>query len=171
MMAKELTSEDIANKVTEIIGRLEGTIKRVNTSLVFLSEGDINKTCILTFSHPLWTIMLERKMLENYPELDLKKEEDSIIKTHFGYADAEMEGWVEIADPTPMYEGKAITFKVGEEEVSLNRDLLPIKLKKAEYQNIYYKLFTGEKTVMTVRKLFCINDDCFINAFRLFLMI
>lgn len=170
-MAKELSSEDIANKIAEIISRLEGKIKRVNTSLVCIPEEDTEKTNILTFSHPLWAIMLERKMLEEYPELDLKKEEDNSIRTYFGYADAEMEGWIEIENSSEMFSGKAISIKVETEELSINRDLLPLKLKKAEYSNIYYKLFSGEKPVMTIRKLFKINEDCYFNAFRLFLMI
>ena len=110
-------------------------------------------------------------MLEEYPELDLKKEEDNSIRTYFGYADAEMEGWIEIENPFEMFNGKAISIKVDTEELSINRDLLPLKLKKAEYSNIYYKLFNGEKPVMTIRKLFKINEDCYFNAFRLFLMI
>lgn len=170
IMSKKITPEENAvNKVSDIITRLNTPLKRVNTSLISGNDEE-NRTTILTVSYKLWALLLEKKLVE-YPELDLKKSEDAIMKDYFGYADIESEGWIPITNTEDLYNGKVINIKIADEIVEFNKELLPIKLKKAEYEDIYYKIFLGKQKLMSVRKQFKIDDELYFNAFRLFLMI
>ena len=65
------------------------------------------------------------------------------------------EGWIPIDIEEELFKGKIFQIKIKGDEhvVPIDRDLLPLKLKKAEYEGISYRVFL-KPPVLAVKKRF-----------------
>ena len=108
----------------------------------------------------LWEIILEKNLLpiiENMP---------SELCKYFSYADEE--NWIPIEIDDEFLKGRMIEIKIDSYEyfVNLNRDLMALKLKKAEYNNISYKIYLGKVNILALRKRF--DSEYGFSIIRLF---
>lgn len=80
-------------------------------------------------------------------------------------------GWLEL-DGEKFYAGEAITVQLGEDtpKAYLSKDSLPLKLKKAEFIDLSYRVFPAEK-VVGIRKHFETLPGHGFDLLRLFQII
>lgn len=107
----------------------------------------------------LWTTIIDdEEMKKDITEANLNNPDDSELADLIKYCnDLDSPLWIEL-DPEVLYKGKIIRVKVHdnfEYDIPINRDLLPLKLKKAEYNNISYRIFMDDESpVLCIRKKF-----------------
>jgi len=78
--------------------------------------------------------------------------------------------WIDI-NCDDLYAGKVISISVNgfNYEVSVNKNSVPLKLRKAEFNNISYRIFTNPKLILTLAKRFDgYVDDSSFTMFRLY---
>lgn len=109
----------------------------------------------------LWNKIVEDESLKpNLKEFDPNNPEDIKQQGLFSYGDdLSSKDWIE-ADPDILFKGKVFKIKIHgfEYEIPINRDLLPLKLRKAEYNDISYKVFTSPNIVLALKKRFDFKD-------------
>lgn len=82
--------------------------------------------------------------------LDIGIPEQYELNKWFKYGkDLESEGWLPIDVTEELFSGKIFKVKIAQYEYSvpINRELLPLKLKKAEYDGISYRIFGTYKNI------------------------
>lgn len=143
---KEPSMADATNQIKDVMNRASlSNYFFVNTKII--SKGPKGSVIVVP-DKELWVSMInDKEISDKMKELDLKKPEDGYFIDIASYAeDINDKSWVEI-DPEAMYMGKIIKIRVHENfeyDVPINKDLLPLKLKKAEFNNITYKIFINE---------------------------
>lgn len=107
----------------------------------------------------LWTTLIDDdEMKKNMREVILTNPDDFELSDLTKYCDDidNRDIWIEL-DAETLYKGKIIRVKVHDDfeyDVPINRDLLPLKLKKAEYNDIAYRIFTSESPMLCIKKRF-----------------
>lgn len=147
----------------------------------------VNKTLISQFSNSkkefyvlilpqqeLWNKLIEDPEL-NIKELDVTNKDQYNLLQKILYADdITDEAWIEL-DSEKFYKGQIINIRPEgfEYDIPINKDLLPFKLRKAEYNNISYKIFIKNNSfVIALKKYFEPKlDECGFNIIRLFQII
>jgi hypothetical protein len=80
--------------------------------------------------------------------------------------------WIPIEVKEDLYNGKLFKIKIKDYEykISVNRDFMPMKLKKAEYDNVSYRVFyQNNKLVLGIKKRFdAVIPDYGFTMMRLF---
>jgi len=127
----------------------------VNTRM--LSKSPKGYSVLIIPDQQLWDLIIEDETLHpNMKELDLTDPKEAEMNELFVYGDdLENKCWIE-ADPLVLLSGKVFKIKIHgfEYEIPINRDLLPLKLRKAEYNNIMYRVFTNPNVVLGLKKRF-----------------
>jgi hypothetical protein len=107
----------------------------------------------------------------NESSIDSKESKYSI------YIDDTENEWIPIE--TDLYNGKVLTikFKNFEHQISVNKELLPLKLLKKEFNNIFYKMFYSNNDdkvsiILAIKKRYdgTVEDSGF-ELIRLFFVI
>lgn len=113
-----------------------------------------SKSMLIIPENNLWNDLINRNSGE-LRELDLNNHEDASKKYIFQFAEDLLSGWIDI-DPEIFSKGKIlkISYKDLEYPIPINKDLLPLKLRKAEWNNISYKIFTQKNLVLGLKKRF-----------------
>lgn len=90
-------------------------------------------------------------------ELDIKNPDEIKLQSLFSYADnMESDEWINL-DSELLFKGKIIKIRVNgfDYKISLNRDLIPLKLRKSEYYKISYRIFvSNDSFVLGIKKRF-----------------
>jgi len=81
-------------------------------------------------------------------------------------------GWYPLTDNNDFYDGKVIRIQINDSiyPVLINRELLPVKLKKAEFVDIDYRIFL-EPPILGIRKRFQVLENYGFTLMRLFKII
>lgn len=114
-------------------------------------------TVLVIPDQALWLKILEddelKDQLKEINITDPNQEEK--IKNMRYVENLEDDGWIDI-DSEILFKGKI--FKVSsmgfDYEIPVSRALLPLKLKKAEYNNIKYRIFTSPDLILSIKKKF-----------------
>ena len=170
IMAKKSITEEVAlDKLMEVVNAIGCVPKRVNQTLIF--NIDDKKTINLYVSDALWQIAFE-KHLKEFEEVDVN---DDIGKEY--RAELNTMHWIDIPGLEKIYAGESfnINFPNGE-FIELTKELLPIKLKKSEFNNISYGILNKEIsnrniTFFIIRKIFSITDEWSFNLYKPYLFI
>jgi len=115
-------------------------------------------------------------------ELDLSNPAEIEHQWKFQYGEDLKENWIPIDVTDDLFNGKLfkITVKDTEYNITINKELMPVKLKKAEYKDISYRTFGTrsrkmdsyiEKTplILAIKKRFDSPvEDCGFTMIRLF---
>lgn len=142
---------------------------------IILSKNQKDKSILVVPETELWKIIIDDEELKpQIKPLDLTSPADNLLMPLFTYADdLEAPGWFEI-DPEIMMSGKVLKIRIDgfEYDVTINKDCLPLKLKKAEFNNIMYKVFVKPAHILAIKKYFpfAISDGGF-TMIRLFKII
>lgn len=108
-------------------------------------------------------------------ELDITSEEGERVRHCFYFGENHDKDWHLIESTSDMYAGKILKIRIKEREypVELNRQLLPLKLRKAEYTDISYKIFCEkskgniDQLILALQKRFVICDNCNFSMIKL----
>jgi hypothetical protein len=126
---------------------------------VLISKNTNGNNILIVPDQALWNNLIENKELKdeyNLKEPDLTNCEESTIPSWVEYVADLKTDWFPIDMDADLYTGKVFKIKINnyEYKISINRDLMPMKLKKAEYENISYKVFNGTLKILAIKKRF-----------------
>jgi len=139
---------------------------------IILSKNDDGNTILIVPDLTLWNSILDEKDIE-VKELDISVPEEAENLQWFRYGEDLGDGWYDIDVSEELFTGKIFQIKVKDLEYSIpiNRELMPMKLKKAEYVNVSYRVF-GKPLVLAIKKRFDFPvEDTGFTMIRLFQVI
>lgn len=152
MAAKKIKSDQDAIKY------FDGVVTRssasgyiyVNNIALFKTKDD--KSMLIVPEDKLWNEIVSRP--DYIREIDLNNKEESDFRGIFKFADDLNEGWIDL-DTNILSAGKVmkISYKSIEYEIPINKDLLPLRLTKDEWNNVTYRIFIDPLTLV-IRKKF-----------------
>lgn len=129
--------------------------KHVNSMIHAVNAKDVS--VIIVPDQLLWNAIIEDEELKSHmDELDISKPENSIIQEKFTYAqDLNGNSWIEINGET-MYAGEMVNITIDgfKYEIPVNKGLFPTRLKKAEYNNFAYRIYTQPRLALVLKKKF-----------------
>ncbi len=141
---KEPSIQDALNTFKDVARRATLTdYLTVNRYMISKTNKD-RKVLIITEDKLFEAIMADEEISKNIKELDITNPEQSALQDILRFGeDLDNPTWIEI-DPEPLFKGKVKYVKVHDNfdyKIPIHRNLLPLKLKKAEYNNISYRVF------------------------------
>lgn len=125
---------------------------------ITLSKNIKGNTILVVFDQNLWNDIIDKpEFKDKLNELDLTKSENSLKINLCSYGeDLTNEAWIDL-DAETLYNGKIIKISIDglEYDLSVNKNLIPLKLKKSEFNNISYRVFPPDvRTVLALKKRF-----------------
>ena len=169
---KEPSIDDILKEFESVMLRASlSDYYHVNN--IMLSKNPKGHSVLIVPDQLLWDKIMESETLKPHiSELDISKPAEQAMLSKFKYGeDLDSSLWIEI-DPNELYSGKIIKIKIDgfEYDVSINKNFLPLKLKKAEFNGITYRVFFEEHIVLALKKHFIIfgMEDYGFTMIRIF---
>lgn len=150
---KEITPQMAVSQWKEIVERSELSNLR-NTNGVIIGINTAGKLVILVPDDQLLQLLLA----ETEDQLILYDRDDSLTVDYLPWFDYGLQvnesGWLDY-DGQKLFDGEAIVINLGEDRPKnyLSKDSLPLKLKKAEFTDIAYRVFMDEK-ILAIKKRF-----------------
>ena len=165
---RESSIEDAASIFKDVVTRLALT-DYFHINRVLFSKNDNGNTILLSLDQNLWnSIIDDPDFKDKICELDITKESSQPTLKICSYSDETTSTWVDL-DCDLLYAGKVVKIKIDnlEYELSVNKNLIPLKLKKSEFNNISYCVFPN--MTLAIKKRFDYDlDDCGFSIIRLF---
>lgn len=155
-MAKKIITPEIEAKLAleKILSGSSSIYYNVNG--ILLSRTAIDRVLMVVPDKPLLTVLLSNEEI-NIEEMDSNHEYYKYLHGLFKYGEnLDSEDWIEL-DSEILYSGEIIKIKLKDHKhpVEITKVLLPVKLKKAEYVNIYYRVIVEDSaTIVILRKDF-----------------
>jgi len=102
----------------------------------------------------LWNMILE-SFKDVIREIDMLDVDQSNMAELFKYTSDLSNNWLDL-DTNNLYQGDVLKITIDgfNYELSINKGLIPLKLRKAEYNNISYKIFKDEGYLLGLKKRF-----------------
>ena len=124
-----------------------------------LSKNNNSNNILIIPDKELWDKLIEDeewKTENKFKEPDVTNMEESSIPSWMEYGKDVTTDWFPIDVDAELYTGKVFKIKINgyEYKISVNRDLMPMKLKKSEYEGISYKVFHKPLQVLAIKKRF-----------------
>lgn len=154
---KEQSVEDGVKIFKDVIKRASlNEFIHVNRSLYGITTGKKNTPVMMTLESELWNHIIDDPDLKSkITELDITKVENLDTKQKMIYADDMLnsDGWFQI-DEEKMTKGDIIHISLDgyQYDIPINKVLFPIKFKKSESNNFYYKVFLKPSVVLVLKK-------------------
>jgi hypothetical protein len=177
MAKKKLPSvEDAIKSFKEVMHRAS-LISYFNVNRTLVCRTKEKVLLIIIPDQSLWEKIVDDQELL-FKELDITtddgKESMKYLEETLKYEALE-DGWITIGVTEELFSGKVFKIKRNkvEYEIPINRDLMPLKLKKAEYDKLSYRITISKtKPLLFIRKRFDgIIDDYGFTIIRLFKVI
>lgn len=118
-------------------------------------------TLLIHVEDELWDKLIADETIKNQikeidPNSDFGKNHLWILK----YADDLDEGWVDI-DGMVLYGNKLVSITIDgfTYEATIGKESIPLKLKKAEFNNFAYKIYTDSNLILAIKKKFPPTDE------------
>lgn len=109
----------------------------------------------------LWPFILEdQELKEHMKPLDLNDPADAELGSITKYAaDIDLDGWVE-PNLEDLFAGKPLKMTIDgfSYELSYSKDMLPLKLRKAEQNQIAYRVYLGQNPSVAIKKRFVVKN-------------
>ena len=147
------------------IATFKDILKRCNVTKVYQENGklmtdDQGFTLLILPDKTLWENLLLKKVLKDVEPVTSEQSQ------YFSYA-AE-DNWIDVDIDEEFLKGKMLEIKINDFEymVNLNRDLMALKLRKAEYNHISYKIYLGKINILALKKRF--ESEYGFSIIRLF---
>ena len=143
---------------------------------ILLSKNSKDQSILIIPDQELWLKIIEDSELKKcIKELDISNQKENSLKYIFTYADNidNDTTWINI-DIDTLFSGKIFKINIDglDYEIPINKNLLPLKLKKAEYTKISYKVFKNTSLVLGLKKRFDFPiENCGFSIIRLFKII
>lgn len=163
---KEPSIDEALNNFLDVMQRAS-LFDYVHVNSDIISENPKGNSIIIPVEQILWEELLKKKeFTDHLQELNLTDDKASLLK----YLDNEPL-WIDV-DIDEFFNGKTIQIKVSSYEynIPLNKNALPIRLKKSEFNNISYRIFIDDHVVLALKKKFIYEgiDGCNFSMIRLF---
>ena len=156
MAAKKEPSVDDAVVVFKDVMQRSSITNYVYLNGTMLGKNDKDKNVLIVPDKDLWIKISEDEDIKpNLKELDISDPAEAENKLIISYA--EMDPKYIDMDIDTLFKGNVIKVKVSDEftyEIPINKNLLPLKLKKNEFNNIGYWIFNKPSLVLALRKRF-----------------
>ena len=166
--------------ISESLNIFKDVIKRsllenfifMNKMMISVNTKD-KYSVILMIEDELWNqIINDDELKPHIIEFDpLKSKDPDSIKRIFSYEnDINSNDWINL-DCEQLYAGKVMKISLNdiEYDIPICKTLIPLKLKKAEYNNISYKIISGIQTVLMLKKKFEYPlEKCGFSIVRIF---
>lgn len=156
---KEPSIDEALNIFKDAINRASLLSPFLYTNSTLLSENAIGKTTLLVPETNLWLKLLEDNDLkESIREIDISNpiEHDKLELYQYAEKIEDKSLWYDL-NTDDLYAGKIIKIKISDKydyDVPINKNILPIKLKKSEFNNISYRIFIRKHIVLAIKKKF-----------------
>lgn len=124
---------------------------------ILLSKNQKGNSILIVPDETLWLKLIDDEEFKSaMKDIDLSNPEEYKLQQLFSYAESLDTGWTEIDAKEILFPGKVFKISLNgfDYEVPINRDFLPLKLRKAEYCDISYKIFTTPQLVLSLKKRF-----------------
>jgi hypothetical protein len=121
-----------------------------------LSLNDANNMILVIPESKLWEELLNDTEI-HVKEIDITEPDQFYLSQWFAYGeDLSDEWWIPIDINEELFTGKVFKIKLGgyDYKIPINRDSMPLKLKKAEYNNVSYRVFKKPGMVLAIKKYF-----------------
>lgn len=155
-----------------VIGRsFLSTYLYVNKVILYKTRKD--SSVLVIPEDRLWEeIVRDDEMKSQLKELDMDNPEENSLSHIFSYADNLYDlGWVELPADR-IHQGDVIKLKLDgiNHDVSINRALIPLKLKKTEATDISYRVVQKDtEVILLIKKKFTYPmDGCGFTMMRIF---
>lgn len=172
---KNTTVDDSLNYFKEIMKRASLS-NYLYVNEIMISQNPKNQSIIIIPEHELWLkIVDDEEIKSQIKELDVNipKERELNSLTVYG-SDLNSKEWIDL-DIDSLFAGKIIKVSIHDfdYDVPINKNLIPLKLKKSEYNNITYRIFkNNNQLVLALKKTFTFSiDNCNFTIIRLFKII
>jgi hypothetical protein len=111
---------------------------------------------VLSIDEDLWKCIIDDEELKSHIK-EFNPIEDSVnIKNIFSYENEILnDNWIDL-DSDLLYDGKVMKININgiEYDIPICKSLIPLKLKKIEFNNIKYKIVSNKETLMILNKRF-----------------
>ena len=179
MAGKRIPSIDDQLKLfKDVIARTSGK-PITETNFVYINNIAVcnitikNKTygLFISIDQNLWLKILDDPEIK-MSEIDISNPENTLMISKISMvSNITHSSWVDI-DGTELFNGLIIKIRPEnfDYDISLNKNLIPVKLKKSEYKDISYSIFSNNQSFMVAfRKEFKFEiDNCGFSVMRLF---
>ena len=142
----------------------------INVNRTLLSKNNNDNSVIIIIDQTLWNALIEiPEIKNNVRELDITKSEESSMVPICTQCNDSSDSWIEI-DCEELYSGKVIKIKVEgfEYDISINKALIPLKLKKSEFNNVSYRIFPDTMTFALKKRFEYPLEDHGFEVIRIF---
>ena len=157
---KVIEPSDALNQLIDVVNRM-GTTSIECKDNVLICHVKNDKIVMIIVDDKLMELVKESENIDTSTELSKSNER------WFQYRDLG-DDWIDLTTDDKLYTGKhfEITPDGYEFPIIITKDIMPIRLKKAEYKMIDYKIFNDPK-VFAIRKRFQLLDDYGFTILRL----
>lgn len=126
---------------------------------IIVSSNISGNNILIIPDQELWNNLIEDNIWKvgcQLREPNINIPEEFIIQSWIVYGKDLVTDWFPITLDADLYTGKVFKIKINDYEykISVNRDLMPMKLKKPEYEGISYKVFHKPLPVLAIKKRF-----------------
>lgn len=171
--AKEPSVDDALVIFKDVMNR-SSISNYVHLNGIMIGKNDKDKNVIIVPDKSLWLKISEDEDIKSkLKEIDISDPAESENKLIISYAEVDPK-YIDI-DIDTLFKGSVIKIKVSDEftyEIPINKNLLPLKLKKNEFNNIGYWIFNKPSLVLALRKRFDFPIDNYgFSMIRLFKII
>ena len=165
-MAKKRESgiEDAINIFEDVMHRaLLSDYLNVNRTL--LSKNPKDHSIIIPVDQTLWNGIMDKSEIKDH--ITEAKPEDSKNAIYGGELNSKT--WIEL-DVDDLYMGKIIKINIDDFDypISVNKTLIPLKLKKAEFNNITYRVFPDDMVLALQKRFIYPLEDLSFSIIRIF---
>jgi hypothetical protein len=171
MAKKTITPEMELKTAIESILNGSGSVY-FNVNGILLSKNKLDRIVIVVPDKLLLEGLIEDKTI-NIEELTIDHQYFKYYNNLFKYGEGiDSDDWISLQSDE-LYAGNTIDINIKDYEcpIQINKDLLPIKLKKSEYENIFYRIFM-DPLIIGLRKDFkSINEGYSFSMLTLFRII
>jgi len=141
-----------------------------NVNGILLSKNSSDSIILVIPDKPLLRALIQNKNLVE--ELDPSNPYNYMDLLKYGN-DLDGDAWLEIKDLQTIYDGKSIEIEIKDHgyPIIVTKDLLPIKLKKDEFNNIKYRIFLDPLVCGLKKEFTSTNEGYGFTMMRLFKVI
>lgn len=124
---------------------------------VLLSKNSKGNSILIAPKIELWNaIMDDEELSKTITPIDITNPADYQLQPLFSFGqELSHDAWLDI-DPEILFAGKVfkITIDGFDYQIPINKDCLPVKLRKKEYTDIKFRVFTSPSHVLGIKKYF-----------------
>lgn len=168
--AKKQSIEDAINIFEDVMDRSSLT-DYLFMNRILISKNPKEHTILIPVDQCLWNALIENpKFKSHIQELDVIDDENNDIIKNCSYCnDLNSDSWVDL-DCNELYAGNLLKINIEglEYDININKALIPLKLKKAEFTDIKYRIFIDDMTLALKKRFNYPIEDCGFSIIRLF---